>query len=199
MPNVNTSLFTHRICGGFCWALLEEGREGRLWLDGDDALLVEPYALEDEGEELALGGGIRLLAPEDREVVEHPLGLVPEQVDIKRLIDVVTRRDKRVEVPGTHIVLGRDEVREAINRATITGIKDKKRDEKDADKLEAPVSAVKAATREVTKAVGAVKAVADDPDFDQKRRKSLEFAYNKLKRSCRDLEAELTKAKVLGE
>jgi hypothetical protein len=56
--------------------LLEEGREGHLWLDGDDALLVQPNALEDEGEELALGGGVALLAPEDRKVLEHPLGLV---------------------------------------------------------------------------------------------------------------------------
>jgi hypothetical protein len=27
---------------------LEEGQEGALGLDGDDALLVQPYALEDE-------------------------------------------------------------------------------------------------------------------------------------------------------
>ena len=48
----------------------------RLWLDGDDALLVQPHALEDEREELALGGGVALPTPEDRRVFEHPLGLV---------------------------------------------------------------------------------------------------------------------------
>jgi hypothetical protein len=175
-----------------------------------DGSFVSDYMLPQLEEDEVVGPvALPLSAPGEQGPAKLPTGTQhllredgdekPEQVDIKRLIDVVTRRDKRVEVPGTHIVLGRDEVREAINRATITGIKDKKRDEKDADKLEAPVSAVKAATREITKAVGAVKAVADDPDFDQKRRKSLEFAYNKLKRSCRDLEAELTKAKVLGE
>jgi hypothetical protein len=45
-------------------------------LDGDDALLVEPDALEDEREELALGGGVTLVLPEDREVLEDLLGLV---------------------------------------------------------------------------------------------------------------------------
>jgi hypothetical protein len=33
-------------------------------LDGDYTLLVEPYALEDEREELALGGGVCLSGPE---------------------------------------------------------------------------------------------------------------------------------------
>jgi hypothetical protein len=39
-------------------------------LDGDDALLVEPDVLEDEREELALGGGVALAFLEDREVLE---------------------------------------------------------------------------------------------------------------------------------
>lgn len=58
---------------------------------------------------------------------------------------------------------------------------------------------MKAATREIGKAVEAVRAVADDPDFDKKRRKSLEAAHKKLKRSCRELEAALTKADLFGE
>lgn len=45
-------------------------------MDRDDALLVKPDALEDEREELALGGGVALAFPEDREVVEDSLGLV---------------------------------------------------------------------------------------------------------------------------
>jgi hypothetical protein len=39
-------------------------------LDGDDALLVEPDALEDEREELVLGGGVLSRWREDREVLE---------------------------------------------------------------------------------------------------------------------------------
>lgn len=122
----------------------------------------------------------------------------PPSVDVKRLINVVTQRDKRVEVDGTPLVLGRDDVKEAVRAAVITGIKEKKRDESDADKLAAPIEGVKKATREVAKAIEAIKAVAADPDFDQKHRKSLEAAHNKLKRGIRDLEATLTKAEVLG-
>ena len=120
-------------------------------------------------------------------------------VDLRGLINVVTRRDKRVDVSGTPLVIEREDVKEALKAAIITGVKEKKRDEKDADKLETPIAAVKAATREVGKAVEAVRTVADDPDFDKKRQKSLEVAYNKLKRSCRDLETALTKANVIGD
>ena len=45
-------------------------------MDGDDAVVVEPDASEDEAEELALGLGVGLFLPEDREVLEHLAGLV---------------------------------------------------------------------------------------------------------------------------
>ncbi|MGH2902723.1 MAG: hypothetical protein ACRDK7_03945 [Solirubrobacteraceae bacterium] len=38
--------------------------------------MVEPDAAEDEAEEVALGGGVGLLLPEDREAFEHFAGLV---------------------------------------------------------------------------------------------------------------------------
>jgi hypothetical protein len=56
--------------------VLEEGQEWGLGLDCDDAVLVEPDVLEDEAEELSLGGGVGLVLPEDREVFEQGLGLV---------------------------------------------------------------------------------------------------------------------------
>lgn len=120
-------------------------------------------------------------------------------LDLKGLINVVTGRDKRVDISGTPLVLERDDVKEALKVAIITGVKEKKRDEKDADKLEAPISAVKAATREIDKAADAVKAIANDEDFDTKRRKSLEAAHKKLKRGFRELETALTKAEVIGD
>jgi hypothetical protein len=55
---------------------LEKGEEWRLGLDGDDAVCVEPDALEDETEELSLGGGIFLFFPEHGEVFEYLLGVV---------------------------------------------------------------------------------------------------------------------------
>jgi hypothetical protein len=45
-------------------------------LDGDDTLFVQPYALEGEREESALGGWVCLSGPEDREVLQHLAGLV---------------------------------------------------------------------------------------------------------------------------
>lgn len=120
-------------------------------------------------------------------------------VDVKQLIDIVTRRDKRVEVPGTPLTLERDDVKQAIKGAIITGIKDKRRNDREADKLEAPTEGVKHATREVVQAIEAVRAVAGDPDFDAKRQKTLEAAYKKLKRTFRDLEQLLVKSNIVSE
>jgi hypothetical protein len=174
-----------------------------------DAAFMSDYMLPQLEEDEVVGEVAEQLAgPQGNGTTNVPAGaealLVksgddePVPVDVKRLINVVTRRDKRVEVDGTQVVLERDEVKEAIKAAVITGIKEKKRDERDADKLAAPIDSIKAATRELTKGQDAVEAVANDPDFDQKHRKSLEAAFNKFKRATRDLEAALTKANVLG-
>src|SRR5207247_1391139 len=64
-----------------------------------------------------------------------------------------------------------------------------------ADRIVAPEGD---STMPLPKGADAIKSVANDPDFDQKHRKSLEAAFNKFKRATRDLEAALTKAKVLG-
>jgi hypothetical protein len=113
-------------------------------------------------------------------------------------VNILTRRDKRVTVGGTAVTVDQDDVGQALKAAIISGIKEKKRDERDANKLEAPITAVKEAGREAAKAIDAFKAVADDPDFDQKQRKSLEAAFKKLKRSYRALETVLEKAHVVG-
>lgn len=123
----------------------------------------------------------------------------PKSIDVKQLIDIVTRRDKRVEVPGTPLTIERDDVKQAIKGAIITGIKEKRRNDREADKLEAPTEGVKHATREVTQAIEAVRAIAKDPDFDAKRQKTLEAAYKKLKRTVRDLEQLLVKANIVSE
>ena len=174
-----------------------------------DAAFMSEYMFPQLEEDEVVGDvADRLVAPHGEGTTQEPRGdetlLVSSSdsefasVDVKQLINIVTRHDKRVEVEGTPLVLERDDVKDAIKTAVITGIKEKRRDERDADKLAAPIDCVKAATRELTKGLEATKAVANDPDFDQKRRKSLEAAFNKLKRTSRDLEAALTKANVLG-
>lgn len=118
-------------------------------------------------------------------------------VDTARLIDIVTAADKRVEVPGTKFILDQDEVKDAVKAAITVGIKDKKRVQKDEDQLAAPSAAVKQATQQITRAKEAVLAIRDDPDFDERLRKTLEAAYKKLNRTSRDLEAVLVKTGVL--
>lgn len=133
-----------------------------------------------------------------------PAGLATDEddddqtVDVKGLIDTVTRRDKRVEVPGTNFHFEQDDVREALNSAVSAGIKVKRSTDVAANKLDAPAGAVKTAAREVTKAHEAYKEVAETADFDQRRRKSLEVAFNRLRRSLNGLERQLAKDKVLG-
>lgn len=120
-------------------------------------------------------------------------------VRVRGLIDAVTQRDKRVLVPGTPLRLERDDVRDAVKAAIVTGIREKKRDENEADKHQAPVEAVKNATRQLARSAEALRAVAGDADFDDRRRRTLEAAFNKLRRTYRSLETELIKAQVIGK
>ena len=102
-----------------------------------------------------------------------------------------------MEVPGTNFILDQDEVKEAVKAAITVGIKDKKRVQKDEDQLAAPSAAVKQATQQITRAKEALLAICDDADFDERLRKTLEAAYKKLNRTCRDLEVALVKTGVL--
>jgi hypothetical protein len=118
-------------------------------------------------------------------------------VDVRRLVNVVTSRDKRVEVPGTNVFLDREDLRDALKAAVAAGIKDKRREKRDEDQLAAPASAVKDATKRLARAKEALDEVRDDPEFDDRRRKTLEAAYKKLGRTTRDLEGALKRAGVL--
>ena len=122
-------------------------------------------------------------------------GDAPE-ANVKRLLDIVTQRDKRVEVEGTNIVLDRDQIKESLGSAFATGIKDKRREEADADKLEAPSASVKSATRQLEKALDALRGVHDDQDFDSRKRKSLGVAFGKLRKTVYELEVAFEKYSI---
>lgn len=132
-------------------------------------------------------------------LVTEQLDADGSKVNVRGLIDVVTQRDKRVEVPGTRVVLERDDVKEAIKSAIITGIKEKKRDESESDKLQAPIDAIKSATKQIARCNEALKSVIGGAEFDSRLRKSLEAAFKKHKRVLRALEMQLTKEEVIGE
>jgi hypothetical protein len=77
VPRPSLPLFTHRrVAGGVRGSGVEERRESGLGADGDDALVVDPDALEEVTQELAAGLEVPLLVPEEREVVEDRAGLV---------------------------------------------------------------------------------------------------------------------------
>ena len=174
-----------------------------------DAEFMSDYMLPQLEEDEAIGefASALVTANATHSAPTHPAGVEqlapgaaeeePPEVDAKGLLNVVTSRDKRVEVPGSNFVLERDDVKDAVKAAVLSGIRDKRRDETAEDKLAAPVDAVKQATKMVGRAEEAWRVVRDDPEFDDKRRKSLEAAHNKLRRSIRDLEATLAKDHVV--
>jgi hypothetical protein len=175
-----------------------------------DAEFMADYMLpqleEDDG---AVGGFARAIASPtgDSRPAARPVGVdalladdeadVPAEVDVQRLINVVTSRDKRVQVPGTNVVLDREDLKDALKSAVAAGIKDKKREKRDEDQLTAPVAAVKDATQRLSRAKDALAAVHDDPEFDERRRKTLEASYKKLCRAVRDFEGALKRAGVI--
>lgn len=119
------------------------------------------------------------------------------EINLKRLIDVVVGDGNRVRLPGSKVSIEREQAREAIAQAVKSGIKEKRRDARDENKLEAPVSAVKAATKQVVGATDSVREISGDSEFDERRRKSLEAAFKKLKRRYGELEKTLNGLKII--
>lgn len=172
-----------------------------------DADFMSDYMLpqleEDEG---AVGQFAIQLATAPAEDADRPTGVSELMTDddsetpavnTRHLINIVTARNKTVSVPDTKFLLDRDDVKDALNAAVAAGIKDKKRERKDEDQLAAPVTAVKDATKQLARAKEAFVEIQHDPDFDERRRKTLEVAVNKLGRTSRDLKATLVKAGVV--
>lgn len=118
--------------------------------------------------------------------------------NVVSLINAVSGRDHDVKVPGSNFVLDQKDIISVVRDAYVTGIKYKKRDERESNRLEAPLEAVKNATREVAKANETLKLALGDAEFGTTHRKSLEASYKKLARTLRSLETALTKAGVLG-
>lgn len=175
-----------------------------------DPAFVPDYMLPQLEEDELIGGfADRLVTMPASDDGETPSGVSAllmgddeassDAVNVRGLIDVVTQRDKRVKIEGTSIVLDRDDVKSAVKSAMITGIKEKRRDESEADKLQAPVEALKNAIRQLDRCSEACKVVVGGDEFDTKRRKSLEAAFKKLKRTYRSLETQLTKSKIISE
>ena len=123
-----------------------------------DTTFMSRYMLPQLEEDEQVGTfAVKLAAPSQTDVAK-PKGaqtlmggassVSPEaepQVDTKRLIDIVTGEDNKVEVPDSSFSFSKRDVVDAIKSAVTTGIKEKDRDVRDDNKLEVPITAVKAA------------------------------------------------------
>lgn len=136
--------------------------------------------------------GIDALAGKDRTGEQDTIA-----VDVGRLVHLVTRRDKRIELQGTNVVVDQDDLKDALRAAVSAGVEEKRRDVRDEDQLSAPTSAVREAIKQIGRAKEALITVHAQPEFDAERRKKLEAAYKKLARACRDLESTLKKTNVI--
>jgi hypothetical protein len=119
------------------------------------------------------------------------------EVNVRGLIDIVTQRDHKVPIPGTNLVLERDDVKDAVKTAIINGVTEKKRDDSASDRLQAPIDRVRLAAKQVDKCTEACDGVIGTAEFGDSRRKSLEVAFKRLQKNFRLLEAELAKAGVI--
>ncbi|HTR88627.1 MAG TPA: hypothetical protein VMG62_00785 [Solirubrobacteraceae bacterium] len=81
-------------------------------MDGDDAVLVEPYAVEDERQEVAPGVGVGLVLPEEGEVGEHLAGVVEVGEGVGREVG-----ELGVDGVAAGDVLGAGEVAELVEVA----------------------------------------------------------------------------------
>lgn len=175
---------------------------------------VIPQLEDDEDDDLGIGSLAASLGRNDSDSASagSPAGVdllnvgtesAEPGTDVTSLINAVTSKDKSIEVagpiPGSTAVLERDQVRDTLKSAFITGAKEKRRDDNEEDKRHAPKEAIRAATAKVVKATEAVRAISGTSDLDVQTQKSVEIAYKKLKKSLKNLEAQLTDAGVIGD
>jgi len=169
--------------------------------DDDDLGVTAAVAnLGRKGDGAATGNGSGQ-SPAGVDVLHTGGDAEPPEVDISKLINVVTAKDKTIAVegpmPGSTMRIDQTDVHQRLKAGIITAAKQKKLDDKEADKRHAPKEALRLATNNVIKAKDAVDAVADTPDFDDQLQRQLEAAYKKLKRSLRNLEISLTNSGVI--
>lgn len=178
-----------------------------------DDTFMDDYMLPAFEEDEFLGEAARAIAipPAGVRSRERPAGVdallgravgdeqLEDRVDVRRLIDLVGSRHRKVKIPDTSLTVPRDELREALEEAIRGGIAEKKRNKKEEDVLGAPTAAVKRATQQVKRARAALEEAVAQPDFDERRKKTLEAAFKKLTRAERELRAALAEHDVIEQ
>jgi hypothetical protein len=174
-----------------------------------DPDFIKEYVLPSLEEDLEVGAHAVKLAEPTTSTGDSPKGvnaLIGGSISIENgdapnvlgLIDAISGKDHNVRIPGTILILEKSDIKEAVNFAFATAIKDKRRDARESNRLEAPNEAVKFAIREIVRAKDSLKAAVGDPDYDNAHRKTLEANFKKLGRTLRSFEAALLQAGVTG-
>jgi hypothetical protein len=108
------------------------------------------------------------------------------------LLNLLTRSDKRIEVKKSGAKhpaqLPYEDVLSAVKVATFNGVKAKEGDDREDNKLEAPVKALKDATASLDQAVLALSKIHSDPEFSKSRRSTLVAALKKHRRTLKTTE-----------
>lgn len=116
----------------------------------------------------------------------------------KALIDALANDDKWVEL-GSDTQIEQSDFRNVLRAAIESGIDDHKAEINNENKLDRPAANLKSATDSIAKCMKALDRISQDPEFDDKRARTLEFAYKKLRKSERELGEALEAAGVIGE
>lgn len=171
-----------------------------------DPDFIPEYMLPQLEEDEMIGAHAAKLAALPTDDVMRPTGVgalltgdgggEPSEVNVRGLIDIVTQGDHKVPIPGTNLVLERDDVKDAVKTAIISGVTEKKRDDSASDRLQAPIDRVRLAAKQLDKCREASEGVIGTPEFGDRRRKSLEVAFKRLRKNFRLLEDEFVKAGV---
>lgn len=140
------------------------------------------------GRQVPAGVGALLSNPADDDAPE---------VNVRGLINVVTQRGHNVPVPGTNIVLQREDVKEALKTAIIGGVKEKGRDTSATNKLQAPLDRMLQASQAVKKCHDACSGVVATDEFGDSKRRTLEVKFKQLRKNVDALEADLARAGVI--
>lgn len=172
-----------------------------------DDEFVDAYVIPNLRDEEDLGGFTDALAQSgEGNGIQKPEGVgqltgdatdtAVEDTQAKALLDIVTQRDKRVEVPGTPVTLDRDELKQVMKSVVATSVKEKRAEVREANKIDAPAKHLRDAIRSLEKTVEALKVVHSDDDFDQPHRKTLGVACKKLRKTSYGLEEAFKKYSV---
>lgn len=113
------------------------------------------------------------------------------------LLNLVTQRDNQVKITvagaNNDVTLTTDKVNDAVTFAVKTGMKEKRSEDRDSRRAEAPARHLKESTDSLHKCIEALERAKNDDAFDDSRKKTLTAKLKKTRKTLADLEDAFTK------